>query len=151
MAGGYGLNIEIKKEYENKEFWKLIKCHPQGISMIRFSFSYPNLPRVHQSINELINSESKVVQSKQTTLEYKANNQEQLLLDESNQQLSDLVDASASSGHSIIIKARGFSKHLQTGNTTKRIDIEDLEVHIQEGSLFKDVIEEIIERLNSLK
>ena len=117
----YGLGIEIKKEYEKKEFWDLISCQAKGVSMVRFSFSYPNLPRVHQSINDLINSESKIVHSKQTTLEYKSDNSEQLALEESNLQLSGLVDASANSGHPITIKAKGIRKFIQTGNTTKRI------------------------------
>ena len=147
----YGLNIEIKKEYEKKEFWDLIGSQTKGVSMVRFSFSYPNLPRVHQSINELINSESKVVHSKQTTLEYKSDNSEQLTLEENNPQLSGLVDASASSGHPITIKAKGIRKFIQTGNTTKRIYIEDLEANIQEGDLFQKTAEKIIECLNSVK
>jgi len=148
---GYGLGIEIKKEYEKKEFWDLIGSHPQGISMVRFSFSYPNLPRVHKSINELINSESKVVHSKQTTLEYKSDNLEQLDLKESNLQLSGLVDASANSGHPITIKARGIQKFIKTGNTTKRIQIDNLEVNIQEGDLFQKTADKIVEVLNSVK
>lgn len=148
---GYGLGIEINKEYEKKEFWDLIDSQAKGISMVRFSFSYPNLPRVHQSINDLINSESKVVHSKQTTLEYKSDNSEQLELEESNPQLSGLVDASANSGHPITIKAKGIRKFLQTGNTTKRIYIDDLEVNIQEGDLFQKTAERIVEALNSVK
>lgn len=148
---GYGLGIEIKKEYEKKEFWDLIDSQTKGVSMVRFSFSYPNLPRVHQSINDLINSESKVVHSKQTTLEYKSDNSEQLELEESNPQLSSLVDASANSGHPITIKAKGIRKFIQTGNTTKRIYIDDLEVNIQEGDLFQKTAERIVEALNSVK
>lgn len=148
---GYGLSIEVKKEYEKKEFWDLISNQTKGVSMVRFSFSYPNLPRVHQSINELINSESKVVHSKQTTLEYRSDNSEQLELQESNPQLSGLVDASANSGHPITIKAKGIRKFIHTGNTTKRIYIEDLEANIQEGDLFQKTAEKIVECLNSVK
>lgn len=147
----YGLNIEIKKEYEKKEFWDLINNHSKGITMVRFCFSYPNLPRVHQSINELINSESKVVHSKQTTLEYSSDNSEQLELQEGNSQLSGLVDAAAGSGNPITIKAKGIRKYIKTGNTTKRIYIEDLEASLQEEDLFKKTAEKIIEILNSVK
>lgn len=147
----YGLNVEIKKEYEKKEFWDLIDSQTKGVSMVRFCFSYPNLPRVRQSINELINSESKVVQSKQTTLEYKSDNSEQLTLEESNLQLSGLVNASASSGHPITIKAKGVRKFLKTGNTTKRIYIDNLEIKLQEEDLFQKTPEKIIEILNSVK
>ena len=145
------MSIEVKKEYEKKEFWDLISNQTKGVSMVRFSFSYPNLPRVHQSINELICSESKVVHSKQTTLEYRTDNSEQLDLQESNPQLSGLVDASANSGHPITIKAKGIRKFIHTGNTTKRIYIEDLEANIQEGDLFQKTAEKIVECLNSVK
>ena len=118
--------------------------------MVRFSFSYPNLPRVHQSINELINSESKIVHSKHTTLEYKSDD-EQLVLEESNPQLSGLVEASASSGHPITIKAKGVRKFIKTGETTKRIYIENLEANLQEGDLFSKTAETIINALNSVK
>ena len=147
----YGLNIEIKKEYEKKEFWDLIRRQTRGVSMVRFSFSYPNLPRVHHSINELINSESKVVHSKQTTLEYRTDNSEQLELEENNPQLSGLVDASANSGHPITIKAKGIRKFIHTGNTTKRIYIEELESNLQEGDLFLATVDKIVECLNSVK
>ena len=91
----YGLGIEIKKEFQKNEFWDIVKDQTRGISLVRFCFSYPNLPRVHQSINELINSESEALNSKQTTLEYRSNESEHLELDESNKQLSGLVEASA--------------------------------------------------------
>lgn len=129
----------------------MIGNQTKGVSMVRFCFSYPNLPRVHQSINDLINSESKIVQSKQTTLEYKSDNSEQLLLEESNTQLSDLVDASASSGHPITVKAKGIRKYLQTGKTVKRIYIENLEANIQGDLFHQQVAEKIIECLNSVK
>ena len=148
----YGLNIELKKEYEKKEFWNLIKNQTKGISMVRFCFSYPNLPRVHQSINDLINSESKVVHSKHTTLEYRTDESEQLELKESNIQLSGLVDASASSGHPITIKVKGIRSFIKTGNTTKRIYIDDLEANLREGDdLFQNTSAKIIEALNSVK
>lgn len=147
----YGLSIEVKKEYEKTEFWDLINGLPKGVTMVRFSFSYPNLPRVHQSISEFLSSESKVVHSRQTTLEYHSDNSEQLELQENNTQLSGLVDASANSGNLITIKAKGIRKYLKTGNTTKRIYIDDLEANIQEGDLFKPTAERIIQTLNSVK
>lgn len=147
----YGLGIEIKKEYQKKEFWDIVNGQVKGISLVRFCFSYPNLPRIHQSINELINSESKVVNSKQTTLEYRSNESEHLELEESNAQLSGLVEASASSGHPITIKAKGIRKFIQTGNTTKRIYIDELDASLQDGNLFGKIAEKIIEKLNSVK
>ena len=149
----YGLNIEIKKEYDQNEFWDLIGRQDKGVSMVRFSFSYPNLPRVHNSISELINNESAAVNSKRTTFEYRTDETEQLELNESNDQLVGLVDASAKSGHEIIVKAKGIRKFIQTGKTTKRIEIDEFEALFDEkdGDLFQSNVDKIIEKLNSVE
>lgn len=115
--------------------------------MVRFSLSYPNLGRVHDSIKELLNSESKSVNSKQTELEFRSDNSEQLELLESNTQLAGLVEASAQSGNKITIKARGVRKHIRTGETTKSIEIDDLEAKLKLPDLFQN----ISELLNSVK
>ena len=149
----YGLSIEIKKEYDQNEFWELVGGLEKGVSMVRFQFSYPNLPRVRQSINELLSDESKVVQSKQTTLEFRTEESEQLELHQSNEQLLGLVDASANSGHEITIKARGIKKFMRTGQTTKSIEIDNLEAVVKDsdGDMFLSKVDKIIEKLNSME
>jgi len=149
----YGLSIEIKKEYDQNEFWNLIGGLEKGVSMVRFHFSYPNLPRVRQSINELLSDESKAVHSKQTTLEYRTAENEQLELKESNERLSGLVDASANSGHEIVIKARGIRKFMKTGRTNRAIEIDDFEVILNNtnGDMFLSKVDKIIEKLNSVE
>jgi hypothetical protein len=149
----YGLSIEIKKEYDQNEFWTLVSEQEKGVSMVRFTFSYPNLPRVHNSISELINNESATVNSKRTTFEYRTDETEQLELNESNEQLSGLVDASANSGHEIIIKARGIKKFIKTGKTTKSIEIDDFEAicNAKDGDMFLSQVDKIIEKLNSVE
>ncbi|WP_281643912.1 hypothetical protein [Bacteroides zoogleoformans] len=134
-----GLTIEIKKEYEQNEFWQLIGKQTKGVSMIRFTLSYPNLGRVHDSIEHLLNSESKAVNSKQTELEFRSDNTEQLELQESDTQLVGLVKASADSGNTITIKARGIRKFIRTGETTKSFEIDDLEAKIQSPDLFQNI------------
>ena len=90
-------------------------------SMVRFHFSYPNLPRVCDSINELISNQSKLTNSKETTFELKSSNTEQLYLSNENEQLNGLIDASAKSGNIITLKIKNIRKHIRTGKTTKRI------------------------------
>ena len=91
--------------------------------------------------------------SKRTTFEYRTDETEQLELNESNEQLSGLVDASANSGHEIIIKARGIKKFIKTGKTTKSIEIDDFEAicNANDGDMFLSQIDTIIEKLNSVE
>ena len=147
----YGLTLSIKKEYQETEFWQLIDQYPKGASMVRFHFSYPNLPRVCDSINELISNQSKLTNSKETTFELKSSNTEQLYLSNENEQLNGLIDASAKSGNIITLKIKNIRKHIRTGKTTKSIEIEDLELQMQNDDLFKTTPEKLIELLNQVK
>lgn len=134
-----GLTIEIKKEYEQKEFWELVGKQTKGVSMVRFTLSYPNLGRVHDSIEKFLNSESKAVNSKKTELEFCSDKSEQLELHESNTQLKGLVEASAKSGNPITIKARGIKKFIRTGETIKSFEIDDLEAKMASSDLFQNL------------
>ena len=145
----FGLTISIKKEYQKTEFWQLIGQYPKGVSMVRFHFSYPNLPRVYDSINSLISSQSKLTNSKDTIFELKSSNTEQLSLSNENEQLNGLVAASAKSGNAIILKMKGHRKHIRTGKTTKKIEIDDLEIQMQSNDLFNTSFEKIIKLLNA--
>lgn len=147
----YGLTISIKKEYQKTEFWQLIEQYPKGVSMVRFRFSYPNLPRVSESINTLISNQSKITNSKETTFELKSSDTEQLSLSNDNVQLNGLVDASAKSGNVIILKMKGYRKHIKTGETSKKLEIEDLEMQMQDNDLFQTRFEKIVELLNAEK
>lgn len=147
----YGLTLSIKKEYQETEFWQLIDQYPKGASMVRFHFSYPNLPRVCDSINELISNQSKLTNSKETTFELKSSNTEQLYLSNENEQLNGLIDASAKSGNIITLKMKNIRKHIRTGKTTKSIEIEDFELQMKNEDLFKTIPEKLIELLNQVK
>lgn len=145
----YGLTISIKKEYQKTEFWRLLEHYPKGVSMVRFHFSYPNLPRVSESINTLISNQSKITNSKSTTFELKSSDSEQLSLSNDNEELNGLVNASADSGNVITLKVKGLRRYIKTGDTTKKFEIDDLETQMQSDDLFQSRFERIIKLLNA--
>lgn len=147
----FGLTISIKKEYQKTEFWQLLEQYPKGVSMVRFHFSYPNLPRVSESINTLISNQSKITNSKSTIFELKSSDSEQLLLSNDNEELNGLVDASADSGNVITLKIRGLRRYIKTGKTTKKFEIDNLEAQMQNDDLFQSGFEKIVELLNAAK
>lgn len=144
------LHVEIKKEYDNNEFWDIVDKYPKGLSMVRFEFSYPNLPRVSKSINKLITETSKLTNSNKTTFELKAEQSDVLDVSKKNKYLEDMILASATSGNAITIKAKGINAHLKTGNTEKTIEINDLEAQLKDDVLF-NASSKLIEILNALK
>ncbi len=142
------LHIVIQREFQSYEFWDAISQYPNGVTMVRFKFSYPNLPRVTEKINDMISNASKNVGSQSTTFEFDSES-ENLALSKENETLSDLVDASASSGNVITFKARGVKAHQTTGTTTKSFEIDDLEMEIK-PDLWNNTGNKLIEKLNSL-
>lgn len=146
----YRLSIAIQKEYEKGEFWDIIDRYPKGMSMVRFHFSYPNLPRVSESIDEMIKNASEVTNSKQTTFEFKTPNDEQLTISRNNPQIKALVQASADSGNIITLKAKGLKRHIFTGDTFKSFEVEDIEASLS-GDLLETAIEKLAQLLNPFK
>lgn len=145
------LYIDIQKEFQHSEFWNTIKQYPSGITMVRFHFLYPNLPRVWKEINKLISNASKTTNSKQTTFEFKAEEDENLELLESSDILQGLVMASADSGSQITLKARQIRRLIKTGNTSKSIVIDDLELLLHPDMFDKNGDFKLIEKLNKIK
>lgn len=145
-----GLGISIQREYQKTEFWNVVNKYPEKITMIRFQLSYPNLPRLNQTIKSIIAETSKVTNSKSTTIEYKAGDGESLNIKEDDQNIQDLSKASADGGDIIKIKAKNVKRYISTGNTYKSFECEDLEASF-EGDLFHDGYEKLVELLNSFQ
>lgn len=144
------LNIEIQKEFQESEFWDLVRQHPKGINMVRFTFSYPNLPRVSSSIDKMISETSKMTNSQQTVFEFNSAPENQLTLEKRNRKLAGLAKASADSGNVITIKAKGCRRHIQTGHTSKSLEIDNLEILLQ-GDLIENATTKLIKELNKIK
>ena len=144
------LRIEIQREFQDSEFWNLIRQYPNGISMVRFTFSYPNLPRVSSSIDNMISEASRVTNSQQTIFEFNAAPNNQLTLEKRNRKLSGLAKASADSGNVITLKAKGYRRYIQTGHTSKSLEIDNLEVLLR-GDLIETATDKLVKELNKIK
>lgn len=147
---GYGLSIDIKKEYQVSEFWNIVKKYPNNITMVRFELKYPNLPRVWSSVKDVLKDSSKETNSHKTTLQYRSDDNGFLELNEDNADLNGLAEASANSGSEISIKARGLRAYIKTGNTEKGIEIDDLEMKLS-YDLLESPLEKIIAELSKAR
>ena len=145
----YGLKLNIQKTYQKTEFWNIVNKYKDKVELVRFHFSYPNLPRVNKTIKEMIASASKSTNSKQSSFELKSASGESLFLDQSNQELNDLANYAADSGDEIEIKTKGIRSFLKTGSTSVSIEINDLEATISKD-IFQNGIEKLIEQLNRI-
>ena len=145
----YGLRLSIQKLYQKTEFWTIVNTHKDKIELVRFHFSYPNLPRVNKTVKEIIASTSKSTNSKQSSFELKSATGETLQLNEDNQELMDLANYAADSGDEIDIKAKGVRSFIKTGSTTVSFEIEDIDAIISKD-IFQDGVEKLIVILNKV-
>lgn len=141
----YGLRITIKKEYRNQEFWDIVNDNMSNISMLRFEFDYPNLPRVTEKVDVLLRGLSKDIYSGKTKLEFNALENEALNLNRDDEDLNDLAKAASSSGNPIILKIKGYRKYKKTGNTTKTVEFDDAEITAMTGKELRDFFDRIDE------
>lgn len=142
-----GLYITIQREYKKNEFWDVVNKYQDKVTMVRFQISYPNLPRLNQTIKGIISSTSEVTNSRCTTIEYKAGEGEFLNLSNEDDNIKELSEASADGGDIIKIKAKGIRHHITTGNTYKSFEIDELETSLK-GDLFQNGKEKLVELLN---
>ena len=145
-----GLNITIQRDYEKVEFWNIVHQYEQKIEMIRFNFSYPNLPNVNKSIKELIAKTNKATNSKHSSFELKAADDENLEINDENQDIVDMAAYSADCGDIITIKVKGVKAYIKTGTTTKGFECDNLETSLN-GDLFERGINTLKKILNKFR
>lgn len=138
------------KDYDENEFWKIVNAYPKQVTMLRFQFSYPNLPRVSQNINKIISEESRKVGSAKTVFEFNADEGEALNVSKGNGKLEGMVVAAAQSGNPVTLKIKSMKKYIKTGKTEKSFELDGLEL-TAEADLFESKLDKIISKLNLFK
>lgn len=121
------LSVTIRKEYCETEFWNFVKANPNKIQMIRFEFEYPNLPRLHETISDVIKEAGKSISGDRAIIQYETTNGG-LNLDENNETLKQLNRVSSESGNPITFRLRGMREHHKTGRTTITKEIDSLDI-----------------------
>lgn len=118
------LNIEIRHEYEQSEFWDYCKKYQGKIQMIRFVYKYDNLGGVHEQMKKLLGDTSKNASSTETRLEF---NGDPLTPEETDEIVSGMANDSAQSGNPISIKVRGVQRFVKTGEKEKSLSIDEID------------------------
>jgi len=146
------LVVDIRRRLEEKSFWRLVNHYPEGIKAVRFGISYPNLPRVSDSVRDLFNDMAKEFGAN-SKYEIDAIEGQSLNLSESNEYLQGLVHASSESGHDIMVQPVGSGKRwISTGTTSKVVvDVSDTLFEPAEGKLFDDRFERVAQIMNRFK
>lgn len=146
----YNLAVEIKKRFVPQEFWTVVEKAENGIDMVRFSFLYPNLPRVQEKIDQILSSASGRMHSKKTTIEFNSGDNEILDIQKDNEDLQNLVKASSESGSIIKIKYKGYKRYTTIGTISETVEIDNVEAALK-PDLLSTAAQRFISLLNRFK
>lgn len=143
------LSIEIRRIYDETDFWTIVNGNSNSIEKVRFRFSYPNLPALNKNVREAIAEVAESTASGNTELTLEAQKGSTLSVSENDNHLSSLVQMSADGGEEIHIKLKGLKAWKKVGNTSKSLEIDELEANLSNG-LFENPIDKLAECFNKL-
>lgn len=146
------LTMEIRRRYEEKTFWNLVDKYPDGIKGIKFSFSYPNLPRVSDNVGELFVELGKQFNAS-SKFELNAIEGQALNLDNNDSRLKSLVKSAGDSGLPIkVLPVQKGARWISTGSSSCiTTEIAESSFIHEEGDIFDDRYESLAEIMNEFK
>lgn len=133
------LNVSIRKEFCETEFWNFVRENPNQIQMIRFEFEYPNLPRLREHISDVIKEAGKSISGDKASIQYESTNNG-LCLEEDNQELQQLNRVSSESGNPIVLRLRGQRTYHKTGKTTVTKEIDELDITVDNVADIQNIL-----------
>lgn len=145
----YRLSIDIRRIYDKTDFWTIVAGNRDSIEKVRFRFSYPNLPALNKNVKEAIAEVAKSTASGNSEFTLEAQKGSSLNVSEEDTNLSSLVQMSADGGEEIKIKIKKLAAWQKVGNSSKSIEIEDLDVTLSNG-LFENALDKLSGCFNKL-
>lgn len=146
----FGLSVVVNKRFKTQEFWQYVSSVNEGITMLRFCYLYPNLPRVQEKIDEALARTSGSLRSKKTTVEYNAGENESLNVSDTNTDLNNLVEAASISGNDIKLRVGKYRRIKTIGETSEVVEIDDLEASLS-SDLLSTAAQKLLSILNRFK
>jgi len=139
------LRIAAEPIFHEEAFWNIIEQYSHQIKKIRFDLITPNMANISGMLSEDLKNLAKMTNTLSTKLEIDAEDSA-LHIDKNNQQINSLVHYASQGGGNASIKVKGIQKRIQTSNSIKTIEIEELELNgdnVEDiASILKRVIDE---------
>lgn len=102
----YRLTIDVRRVYDETDFWTIVAGNPNSIVKVRFRFAYPNLPALNKNVKEAIAEVAKSTASGNSELTLEAQKGASLNISKNDVHISSLVKISADGGEEIKIKIK---------------------------------------------
>lgn len=136
------LNFYPQPKYEPKILWDLLNRYEGRIEKLKFEFSKPNLARINASLSEELKAASKLLNSATTKIEFEAPKNNVLEnLNKDNDELVNLVNASAEGSGPAKFKLSGIRSWESTEDKVKSFEIDSVEIEADDKTISKFVSE----------
>lgn len=143
------LSIDIRRIYDVTDFWTIVASNRDSIEKVRFRFSYPNLPTLNKNVKEAIAEVAKSTACGNSEFTLEAQKGYSLNVSKEDSNLSSLVQMSADGGEEIKIKIKKLAAWQKVGDSSKSIEIEDLDATLTNG-LFEKALDKLSGCFNKL-
>lgn len=143
------LSIDIRRIYDETDFWTIVAGNRDSIEKVRFRFSYPNLPALNKNVKEAIAEVAKSTASGKSEFTLEAQKGYSLNVSEEDSNFSSLVQMSADGGEEIKIKIKKLAAWQKVGDSSKSIEIDDLDATLS-NELFEKALDKLSGCFNKL-
>jgi len=124
----YQLRMHTEALFDIKDFWKIIEKNQGKINSIDFELITPNMANISKVLPDELKDFAKLTNTATTNYRITADQDSALSIDQTNRQLSGLVNYSSEGGGNIKIKAKGIKRQIQTSKTKRSIEMNDIEI-----------------------
>ena len=122
----YGLSIQVKEQFEKKNFWTVVSRYRGRLSRIRFEMVAPNMANISSTLKVDLRRLNRESNCQKTNLELEATKGASLEINETNELIDSCVEYASLGGGDIAIKIKGIKKEVRTSSTVKTVEVDEL-------------------------
>ncbi|WP_392469337.1 hypothetical protein ACF3OC_12775 [Sphingobacterium cellulitidis] len=141
----YGLNVEIEKLFDVRDFWTYVDDHRHEIKKIEFEFIKPNLASISKVIPEAFRKLQEKTNAHKAKVAIEAPDHGVLEeINRSNKEISGMVEYSSEGGGNIKMKIKGLKRIINTEEKPVILQIREIDLEGAPDQLIK-IYKEIVE------
>jgi len=126
LLKSFNLAVHFESLFDVSDFWDIVQEHRTKIQAVKFELISPNMANISGSLEVDLTALNKASNSHRTDLELNSPPDGALEIDKENSTISSLADYAANGGGDISVKIRGLSKRLRTSQSTKNVEVDEL-------------------------
>lgn len=123
-----GLRLHTERVFRQSYFWELVQEFQDKITWIEFEFVTPNMANISNTLSDTLKELAKSTNSSQSNFQLRSDPASSLDLNPEDSTVQGLVEYTSQGGGDISIKVKGVRKRIQTSNSVREIELDDLQL-----------------------